>query len=1133
MTLRELVDRERRQVLRREMLAGGLIVAAVVAVILTLGAGMLGGARWLSLPRALPFVVWIIVLGAIGALAWRTRERLRRDATPASVAHAIESEQRLRRGVLLGALELEGQGALASRAASAARGTLPASGVLAPTLRHDGIRRAMIAGGAALAGLLVLASATPVFGDGLRAVMRPVDAWRGDLLARPSIDSAPSDLLRGSPVRLLIRAPGRQQVMLSSRQTGEAWRVDTIAVDARTGTARWSLEALRGDLRLVASDGRASSDSVVIHAADRPFLGAVVLRVTYPGYLGRAPETLPVGEPLHLPRGTVLRISGRASVPLASASLAGETGETVLFTTAGQTFAGQMIAERSARLRWLASGTTGPVADLPAPLELDVLPDSAPRIEITAPTTDTILATGEKVGLGLTASDDHGIASIALRMARIVGGNDGAPVGQPVASGVGTAWVGVTTVDVSALQLEPGDAVRVRAEAVDQSPWSQRGVSRDLVIKRPTMEESRTGARALGDSAVKEARAAAAAQKSLAQRTDEASRAQSREGGAQGAQGAQQRSAPGAQDQKGMNYESAEKARSLAQEQRAMTDRVQRLRQATQQLEQQLKAAGALDSSLARQLGEAQALLRQALTPELMAQMQKLENAAKQMNGEQSRDALRDLAQLQQRLKEQLERSAEMLKRAAHEGAMQTLADEARELAKKEQELAKSPPKGGQPGEQSKSGQQGEQPKSGDRQDAAKAREAANLAERAERLRSAMESLKDRLARDNADAAAGRTDKAKEHAANSETGMRRAATAMRQNGDEQSGQQSGEKSGEREAEDAAAEMQRAGQAMQDARDSQVAEWKKELTSELDQSVQEMMQLARQERALEQQARSGAQGDDRRSAQSAVEQGVDKANERLQGAGRKSALLSPRSQRAVSEAKGKVAQATQSIAEGKSGSGQSQQAGALGEAADALTKAAASLARDRERANSAKSASGFSEMIQQMQEMAQRQGQINSQAQGLMGTPNGGSSGAGQSMARSLALQQRGIADQLEGAGDAAGGDRAAELAREARQLADALDNGRLDGGTLARQQQLFRRLLDAGRSLEKDEREDSGKREATSATGKDTFTPTGKVDPKAAVKFRPPSWQELRGLSADERRAILDYFTRINSAPAP
>jgi hypothetical protein len=263
----------------------------------------------------------------------------------------------------------------------------------------------------------------------------------------------------------------------------------------------------------------------------------------------------------------------------------------------------------------------------------------------------------------------------------------------------------------------------------------------------------------------------------------------------------------------------------------------------------------------------------------------------------------------------------------------------------------------------------------------------------------------------------------------------------------------------------------------------------------------------------------------------VEQGVDQANERLQGAGKKSALLSPRSQRAMADAKNKVQQATQSM--GESRGNQSQQANALGDAADALTKAAASLARDRERANSANSASGFSEMIQQMREMAQKQGQINSQAQGLMGMPQGASGGEGQGLARQLAKQQRNIADQLEDAGDGAGGERAAQLAREARQLADALDNGRLDATTLQRQQQLFRRLLDAGRSLEKDERDDSGKREATSAKGDEVYTPTGAVDTKAAIKFRPPTWQEMRGLSADERRAILDYFTRINSAPAP
>ncbi|MEO8337722.1 MAG: hypothetical protein ABI664_22280, partial [bacterium] len=181
---------------------------------------------------------------------------------------------------------------------------------------------------------------------------------------------------------------------------------------------------------------------------------------------------------------------------------------------------------------------------------------------------------------------------------------------------------------------------------------------------------------------------------------------------------------------------------------------------------------------------------------------------------------------------------------------------------------------------------------------------------------------------------------------------------------------------------------------------------------------------------------------------------------------------------------------------------------------------------------ANSASGFDEMLKQMQEAAQKQGQINGQSQSLLSMPNS-QSAQGQALARSLAQKQRQLAEQLDEAGDAAGGDRAAQLAQEARQLAEALDNGRLDGTTIARQQQLFRRLLDAGKSLEKDERDDSGKREAKSALGNEVFGPGSAVDARAAVKFRPPTWQELRGLSSDERRAILDYFTRLNSAPTP
>src|SRR5262249_51046205 len=148
------------------------------------------------------------------------------------------------------------------------------------------------------------------------------------------------------------------------------------------------------------------------------------------------------------------------------------------------------------------------------------------------------------------------------------------------------------------------------------SPWAQKGESRELLLKIPTMEERRAIARASLDSAVSQAKSTAAAEKSLEQRTGDAARDRSRstQDAASNAHGAGNK-------QGSMSYDAAEKARGVAKDQRELADQVKKLQDAAQAIEQQLKQAGALDSSLARQLQEAQQLLRDALTPELMAQM--------------------------------------------------------------------------------------------------------------------------------------------------------------------------------------------------------------------------------------------------------------------------------------------------------------------------------------------------------------------------------------------------------------------------------------------------------------------------------------------------------------------------------
>ena len=345
-----------------------------------------------------------------------------------------------------------------------------------------------------------------------------------------------------------------------------------------------------------------------------------------------------------------------------------------------------------------------------------------------------------------------------------------------------------------------------------------------------------------------------------------------------------------------------------------------------------------------------------------------------------------------------------------------------------------------------------------------------------------------------------------------------------------SGDQSEPGDAAKSAQAGASAMEDAAQQLADARAAQIEEWKQELTKTLDQSILETLQLAREQDALADKVAQGASPQGLQAQQGALQQGAEKAGERLERAGAKSALLSPRSQRQMREARQKMADATRQA--GEQGGGD-RSGSTMRDAASALNQAAASLVRDRERAGSASSASGFSEMLDRMRELARQQGALNAQASGMATMPslNGAAGEQAGANARALAKQQRAVAQALDevGEGDATG--KADELAAEARRIAQALERGVLDQSTLERQQRLFRRLLDAGQSLEKEERDDQGKREARSGSGSETFVPGAAPVARDGARFRVPAWDELRGLSPDERRLVIEYFKRLNAEP--
>ena len=95
---------------------------------------------------------------------------------------------------------------------------------------------------------------------------------------------------------------------------------------------------------------------------------------------------------------------------------------------------------------WAARGERGPVADVPAPLDVDVLPDSAPHVEIVDPAQDTVVLTGNELALRAAASDHHGLATVTMRSWREVASGTAQPgVEQPLAAPSAPEWSGAAT----------------------------------------------------------------------------------------------------------------------------------------------------------------------------------------------------------------------------------------------------------------------------------------------------------------------------------------------------------------------------------------------------------------------------------------------------------------------------------------------------------------------------------------------------------------------------------------------------------------------------------------------------------------------------------------------------------------
>lgn len=1064
------------------LITGAASAAAVFAVV-----AWLVRAGWVAAP------IWVLVAWLISALMVVASLFAARTAIgrlgPWEIGRRLEDSGGWRRGALTTTLERPAPGTSDALHASATARSAADVVDRGPVLLGPAMRRARSVArrGAALLALalIVLAAARPATGAPA-TIWHPVAAWRA-MVAPVRITARDAVVDRGERGTLDLTAIGHRHAVLFMRSPGEAWRTADVMLDA-DGRATYTTPPLAAELVARVEAGGRRSAEVRIAVRLAAFLGAFTVTAHYPAYLGLDAESLPTaGDTLVLPEGTRLSVAGRATSTVASARLTGPDGGLPLDVN-GPGFRGELHPRVSGL--WRLAVTLGNDARLQG--EMPVLPirivaDSAPTVEIPVPGADTVATASMSLALVISLRDDHGLTGAALELRR---GNSAGATRLPLAlpAGGGDRALITTAIDLASLHLSPGDTLRYSATATDNAPARHVGRSREFVIRIPTAAEERA-------ARTRETAAATTAFDSLSQQAGRVQRTEddlARE---------RQRTDPRAADGRTgdaaakdpLASETARRAEAAAQAQQRILDDATRLQRAVQELRAAAERQGASDSALARELSEINQLLDKALSPELRAKLAALQQAVKDLDADRTRDALQDLARQQAMLKEAMDQARELFKRAALESDLANMAQDARQLASEQQAVT---------------------PRlaTGDSGRAAHAE--TDLARRADSLGQGLDRAAQQVPAQQARAGLQQAARQAHDAAS----KLRAAAQSSASGKPEAAEAAG-----KQAED---ELNPLSKQIDDNRQDMQAEMRAEVKQALERALEETSDLATRQQAVAQAIQDGALLPQTRMDQGLVEEGVSKVMQQVAAVAAMNALVSPQAAAALAEARRLMGATIDDVA-----SVNPNVRDALaksGDAVDALAVAAYSLMQSKDRVNGSQSGSGVQEAMEQMKQMAGKQGQLAQQGAGMM---QPGGMNAQQLM--QLALQQRALAQQLErmrAAGQLPG---AGEMGREAKDLAKSLAAGRLNQEIVNRQQQLFHHMLDAGRTLQGEEDDEKRERQSTTALDAPPAVPPP-LDPRirnGTGEIRLPGWDALQRLSPDERRRVVDYFQRLTQAP--
>lgn len=1089
---------------RRAALGVGSWIFGGVGVLLLLAwlfAGTDGWRQGSNVPVVLDAAILALLIG--GVLFFRRAAARWFHEVP--LTHSIENATGLHDGVVRGSLEL------ARDVPHGVSGTLANRAVLRTVMDLEGREQSELAGrlgervaywskrGMGFAGvfavvLIGLAIVQPQrTAQALAGVASPLATMIDPVLPPMVVTPGDVEVLRGTDVRVGVAAQGRFQVEVAWQEAGEVARSEVLVVE--NGRAQHVFASVSATISYrVIGDAGMEAGPYSIVPIDPLFVSDLVVGVAYPPHTGiPADEYRGDPPPLRLPYGSTVTFEGTASRPLSSVELVDSAGAASLgFEVDAASFRGSWRPNRNGVFDWSFRDQSGEPAEIqPEPLEILMVADSAPLVSIPLPGRDTILPLNLRQPLVLQAQDDYGLRRLELVAYRVTAfGERLEPVVQGLDLGGTRAALARPNLDLRSWGLMPGDTVRYYARAVDNRPTGQEGRSPEYVLRMPAAAElQREAEEALEGVAER-----------LEQLAEEAAR-QAEENRERALESAAEQ-AQGAPPDEQADFEEREELQNALESQAEMTNQVDSLRAELESLERIMEEAGQADPELSAELEELQELLREMDSEELQQRMEEVAEAMQQGDMEQANQSLEEMAAEQENFRERLEESLEQFRRAAVEQDFRATTSEAEELARQEEALSDAMKEGDDP--QLRAEQQQE------------------LMDRAEQLETQMERLEERLDELGEQEAASGVQEARESSQESRQQMSEAREKSNQGENQDAGD---------EAEQAAEQMQAAAEQLQQAQQEMAQEQMEQQAAALRRTADDALSLARQQNTLREEMRGASREQlaQMRNEEAAVLRGMQNMAENLQVAAEGAMGANQEISAQMGQAMESI-ESTISAMEAQRGATPSPFAQAEQVIGDLNQLAMMAMAGAESMGQQGEGGSG-EEIGEQLEQLAQQQGDLMNQTGQLMPMQLGEQAMSQQ--LEQLSEGQQGVAGDLGDLADEPGSEEALgdlqQLAQEAQLLAQELAQGRLTPEMMQRQERLFHRLLDAGRSLEREEVSEDRESEEPGAFERGSVVPLT-PDQLGVMPYSLPDGDQLQRLSPAVRQLVLEYFERLNRA---